>query len=182
MEYVKKLEVTLASWYRQLPFHLPVGGRKWLTENVWWLVIIGVVLSILSVLATVRTYLWVLELNSGITGNMYYVRPADTTSFTTYLWISMIFAIPAIVLEIMAISPLKAQLKRGWNVIFIAMLLGLLGSIVTALITLNIASLIGAVVGFAIGAFFLFEIHENYLVKQPISKVEAPTVIPPKTT
>jgi hypothetical protein len=169
MEQVTKLETVVASWYRQLPFHLPEGGRKWLSENVWWIVIIGVVSSALGALGSLRVFMWANQswMFDGIT--YYGARPSWTP-----ILISLLFTVAVIVLEAMAISPLKNGKKRGWDLLFIAMLVSLLGAALSAVLLLDPFSLIGSVIGFAIGGFFLFEIHDRYAKIPTVKKVETP--------
>ena len=49
MKSIYKLEKMIESWLKPVP-HLPTEWRKWLADNAWWLTIIGVVLSTISVL------------------------------------------------------------------------------------------------------------------------------------
>ncbi len=44
MESLQKLEATVGEWYKGMP-HLPKNGQRWLAENAWWLVLIGVILG-----------------------------------------------------------------------------------------------------------------------------------------
>lgn len=165
MEFVKKLEGMLAGWYKQVPFHLPAGGRKWLATNVWWLVLIGVVLGALSVFASVQAALWAQQATRIYSDAIAYygIAPAANTSLNmTALWVSILFFAAIVVLELMAISPLKAQKKRGWNLLFLTMLVSAVSSVVSAVLQMSPMGLVGAALGLAIGGYFLFEIHESF--------------------
>lgn len=160
MEYTKKLEATLAGWYKKVPFHFPPNGRKWLTENVWWLVLIGVVLSVLGLFAAVKGMMYVNDITSqyeAIAG--YYGVRNSSWNYNTAIWVSIIFGIVILVVEALAIKPLKALKKRGWDLLFLAMLVSALSAVVSAVLNYSFGSLIGAAIGFAIGGYFLFEIH-----------------------
>ena len=177
MELVKKLEGTLAGWYKQVPFHLPAGGRKWLASNVWWLVLIGVVLGILSVFASVQAAFWAQQVTNTYSAAIAYygIAPTANTSLNmTSLWVSILFFAAIVVLELMAISPLKAQKKRGWNLLFLTMLLSATSSVVSAVLQMSPMGLIGAAIGLAIGGYFLFEIHESFNGARAAKKTEAP--------
>lgn len=165
MEYVKKVEVTMAGWFKQVPFHLPAGARKWLSENAWWLVLIGVVLSALSILASVRTYLWAEQVTNQYRdlALSYGVTPASTSALDmTAVWVSLVLFAAVVVLEVMAINPLKNQKKRGWDLLFMALLVSALSSVVSAVLSVSFAGLLGAAIGLAIGGYFLFEIHDRF--------------------
>ena len=47
MQQLQSLEQALAGVFKDAP-HLPKGFRVWVVENAWWLVLIGVVLSVLG--------------------------------------------------------------------------------------------------------------------------------------
>ena len=160
MEFMKKLETTLAGWYKQVPFHFPPNGRKWLTENVWWLVLIGVVMSILALIGAFKLMMYGNELVSQYQAVAGYYGVRDSSwNYNTAIWVGIIFGLAILVIEAMAIQPLKALRARGWYLLFAAMLVGALSAVVSAVLNYDLGSLIGAVIGFAIGGYFLFEIH-----------------------
>jgi protein-S-isoprenylcysteine O-methyltransferase Ste14 len=61
-----------------------------------------------------------------------------------------------LVLYIMAFKPLKARRKAGWNFLYYALLISIVGN----LIQLNI---IGAIIGAILGFWVLFQIREKYI-------------------
>lgn len=181
MEFVKKLETTLAGWYKQVPFHLPAGGRKWLSENVWWLVLIGAVLSALGIIVSVQAYWWgqqVIDRYRDV--SLYYGvgQVTNTTMDMTAVWVGVVFYVAVILLEVMAISPLKNRQKKGWNLLFMAMLVGAVAAVVSAVLALNFSSLISTAVGLVIGGYFLFEIHDSYSAARAAKKAEVATDTP----
>lgn len=162
---VRKLETTLAGWFKQVPFHLPAGGRTWLTNNAWWIVLVGAILSALAALASVQAYLWA----EGVTRQYrdavayYGITPAAGSSLDmTAVWVSLAFYVAVILLEVMAISPLKRRQKKGWDLMFMAMLVSALSGVVAAVLTVSVSGLLGTTVGLAIGGYFLFEVHSNF--------------------
>ncbi|MDB5165848.1 MAG: hypothetical protein JWM00_738 [Candidatus Saccharibacteria bacterium] len=175
MELVKKLEVTLAGWYKQVPFHLPVGGRKWLSENVWWIVLIGVIAGALSIIASVQAFLWAEQVSRQYRESVLYygITPTVNDSMAmTVVWVSVLFYVAVIVLELLAISPLRARKKRGWNLLFLAMLVSAISGVVIAVLQTSVGSLLGTALGLAIGGYFLFEIHSHFGGAQTVKKAK----------
>jgi hypothetical protein len=173
MEFMKKLETTLAGWYKQVPFHFPPNGRKWLTENVWWLVLIGVVVSVLALVSMFKLMMYANDLTSqyqAIAG--YYGVRDKSWSYNAALWLSVVFGVVILVIEAMAIQPLKALRARGWYLLFAAMLVGAVAAVVNAVVSYDLSSLIGAVIGFAVGGYFLFEIHPFGPLKARTTKAD----------
>jgi hypothetical protein len=156
METISKLEVTIASWYKGLP-HLPEGARKWIANNVWWLVLIGVILSLMVLIPAFSVLFFS---NAVITA---YGAPSDYygAAFIPAL-LSLIILVADLVLSILAISPLKAQHKRGWTLLFMTMLLGVLSAVLSLLASQQFGSFISGIIGTAIGGYFLFEIRDRF--------------------
>jgi uncharacterized membrane protein YhaH (DUF805 family) len=61
-----------------------------------------------------------------------------------------------LIMYLMAFTPLRARKRSGWNLLYYALLLGLMSS----LVQLNI---LAAVVGGVIGFWVLFQIREKYI-------------------
>ena len=61
-----------------------------------------------------------------------------------------------LIMYLMAFTPLRARKRAGWNLLYYALLLGLMSS----LVQLNI---LAAVVGGVIGFWVLFQIREKYI-------------------
>lgn len=61
-----------------------------------------------------------------------------------------------LIMYLMAFTPLRARKRAGWNLLYYALLIGLLSS----LLQLHI---LGAVVGGVIGFWVLFQIREKYI-------------------
>lgn len=164
METIQKLETTLAAWYKQVPFHFPENVRRWIVRNVWWIVLIGVILSALTVIAAARTAFYVdqLTVQYGALANYYGVQTVNSSMNNVALWTGLGFSAAVLVVEALAIQPLKARNKRGWDLLFLGMLISALSAVVTAVLYVNAFSLIGSAISLAIGGYFLFEIHSQY--------------------
>ncbi|GAB3166389.1 hypothetical protein [Telluribacter humicola] len=70
-------------------------------------------------------------------------------------WVGMVLTALVLVMYLLAFSPLRNRRIQGWRILYYALLLNLLGS----LIQLNILSLL---IGGAIGFWVLFQIRSKY--------------------
>lgn len=162
MEQLNKFEKTVAQWYKNVP-HLPKGFTDWLAENVWWLVIIGVALSLFAIPALLGALL----LAMGISASFgVYGAGVTEAGFFGVVWLAAILSLAGIVvttiLEIMAISPLKAKKKRGWTLLFAVALFNLAFAIVSNIVTFNLVGAVFAVIWAGVWGYFLFEIHSYF--------------------
>lgn len=158
MESVRKLEAMMAEWFLKAP-HMPVKGREWLAQNIWWISLVGVALGafgILSVLAVTFGVSTIISIFGGPVGVV-----VGTLAFIAVL-IALAFSIFVIVLLAIAIVPLKDGKKKGWDLLFISMLLSVASVVVGFLLTFNFGSLLFGAVSAAIFAYFLFEIRSYF--------------------
>lgn len=166
MEQLSSLEQALANAYKNAP-HLPRGLRVWLVENAWWLVIIGVVLSSITLLAMLPAMFVGTALVTMYAGSAY----GGPMMFSNLVNVAVL--VVTIIIEAMAIQPLKVKQKRGWNLLFLASVVGILGSLIGAFITYNI---VGGILWTAVAAilsfYVLFELRGHYLAgkKSPVEK------------
>lgn len=158
MESIRKLESTVAGWYEKAP-HLPLGGRKWLAENVWWIGLVGLVLGVIGVWSVLAVTFWAstaLTIYGGVAGAV-----VGSLAFVAVL-IALAFSIVLLVLLGMAIMPLKAGMKKGWNLLFISALLSLASTVVAFLLSWNLGSFVMGLLSTAISGYFLFEIRSYF--------------------
>ncbi|HEV7350225.1 hypothetical protein [Telluribacter sp.] len=74
---------------------------------------------------------------------------------TGMFWVGIVLTALVLIIYLMAFSPLRNRQIQGWRLLYYALLLNLLGS----LIQLNILSLL---IGGAIGFWVLFQIRNKY--------------------
>lgn len=180
MQQLAPLEDAIAKVHKDLP-HLPKGLTKWLVENAWWLVIIGVALGVFAVLGTIATML----AGSLLVGAL--VGAAMGGALFLSSTISLLVMAATIVLEAMAIQPLKDKQKRGWNLLFLASLVGIAGGLVSLLVGAFVGGnpfgvvtgIFWTAVGAAISFYVLFELRVHYVGAKVATE---PTVVPPKPT
>lgn len=160
MGALNQLENTAAGWFKQAP-HLPANVKKWLADNVWWLALVGVAISAFGILALLPLLVGASVLTSG------YALYAGVDVGRTMLasWIGLGFLVAVVVLEAMAIMPLKAKKKQGWNLLFLALLVSILSSLVGLVVTYGVSNIFSAVLTALIGGYFLFEIRDSFAKK-----------------
>ncbi|MNR22145.1 hypothetical protein D3C85_1390850 [compost metagenome] len=160
MESIRKLEYTVAQWYEKAP-HLPVKGQVWLAQNIWWIGLVGLVIGAFGVLSVLAVTFWAstaIGVYGGVAGAI-----VGSLAFIAVL-IALAFSIVLLALLGMAIAPLKAGKKKGWDLLFISALLSLASTAVGFLLSFNFGSLIVGLFGTAVMGYFLFEIHSYFKV------------------
>lgn len=164
MEVLAKFERTVLGWLKGIP-HLPINARKWLGENVWWIVVIFTVLAGLGILALLLTVF-------GHIAALTSPYVAYFASSTFVVWaivttlVSLVFLVIQGLLLAFAINPLKEKQKKGWVLLFGVWLVGVISIVVSAVLTLNplsfITNIIFGALWLAVSGYFLFEIHGQF--------------------
>lgn len=166
MDSLRNLERMVGSWYKSVP-HLPGNGQRWLAENAWWLVLVGVILGTLGILSVLLGTLVAGTLLAGYGGP---VGAAIGGLAFMIVAVSLAFAIVDMILSAFAISPLKAMQKRGWSLLFLVALINVLSVFVSFLFQLNLFSLIWGLLFAAVGGYFLFEVRDYFHLERPAKK------------
>jgi hypothetical protein len=166
MEQIKQLEKTIEGWLKPLP-HLPAEWRKWLGENAWWITGIGVIISALGLLGIIGLLLTAMSF-IGVTTSIYGIPLTNVYSGTWYVatFASLAFLALTTVLSAMAVNPLKAMKRKGWDLLFMVFLINVASGVISAVIYLNpvtmVTNLVGVAIGAAIGAYVIFELKSQY--------------------
>ncbi|HZJ34603.1 MAG TPA: hypothetical protein VFD55_01135 [Candidatus Angelobacter sp.] len=164
MSSISKIEDMIAGWLKPLP-HLPTAGQKWISQNIWWIVLIGVILSGIRVLALIG----ILFATSAVWGAItYYVNESYSGWWILSSIISILFMAAIVIVSAISINPLKGLKKKGWNLLFFTLLLSAASIVVSVIISFNVfsfmPSLIFGAIGLAVGAYFLYEIRSHFIV------------------
>ncbi|MES2630396.1 MAG: hypothetical protein V4611_00350 [Patescibacteria group bacterium] len=164
MDFLSKLENTIFEWFKSLP-DLPAGGRKWLGDNIWWIALIGAILTALGVLGTLTALASLVSLFGTVAATYYATSSVTTWAIVTGV-VGLVFSILELLLLAFAIKPLKEKQKKGWVLLFATWLLGGFAVIVNAILSLSIIGFIFGVlfgaIWVAISGYFLFEIHGQF--------------------
>lgn len=162
MEQVHKLENMIEGWLKPLP-HLSTDWRKWIAKNVWWITLIGVVISVMGIFGLL-TALSIFGAATSFYGAMMYSAVVQTHGgfWFVFMYASLALLALTTVIEAMAISPLKVQHKKGWDLLFFAYLAGVASGVVTGVFNIDVMGLIGTAISAVIGAYFLFEVRSYF--------------------
>jgi len=158
MQQLSGLENSLDMLFKVLP-RLPKDWRHWLADNVWWLALIVVAFGCLGILGLVPVVLGISIFTGIIAG------PAAGALVIITGIVNMAVLVVSVVLEAMAITPLKAKQKRGWDLLFLVSLVIFTGAVLNALITGNINHIFGLIIGTLVGLYVLFEIRMYFVHK-----------------
>jgi hypothetical protein len=171
MDTVRKLETTVAGWYKAVP-HLPKEVRKWLSENLWWIVLIGVIIGALALLNVLFFTLLAGTVLTALGGG---VGAAVGVVIFIGVLVSVALGLVAVVLGGMAITPLKAMQKKGWTLLFIVLLIEVVSTVITHVLSYNLFGLVWGLLWVAVGGYFLFEVHEAFgaPIRKDRKKVES---------
>jgi hypothetical protein len=164
MKLINKLEGLMLGWAKNVP-HLPVSSRKWLGVNVWWIVLAVSIVTAIGFIGTAGELLRSLALVD-TTSNAYYVNENYTSILAMKAGISLVLTAASLLLLGFAVTPLKERQKKGWVLLFFALLVEALsvviGAILTFSVTIFIAQILFGAIFIAIWAYFITEIHGEF--------------------
>jgi len=164
MELISKLEKIVLGWAKDVP-HLPIAARKWLGTNVWWIVLVGAILTGISVLVSLAGLFRAIDL-LGSVSSLYYVGTGYAEGLVVDAAITLVFSAIVAVLMGLAVKPLQLKQLKGWRMLFLILLVEALSVLVNAVVGFSffgfIFTLIFGAIGLAIGAYFVTEIREEF--------------------
>lgn len=166
METVRKIEDQVASWYKNAP-HLPADVSRWIATNAWWLALIGLIFGAFGVLSIVSITFFAGAILAGVGGA---VGAAIGGIAFVAVFISLLFSIAVLILLAMAIQPLKAGTKKGWNILFLITLLEVASLAFPLLLTFDVFGTIWGLLWAGVGGYFLFEIRQYFIGKKAGAK------------
>lgn len=144
---VKQWTKMLDDYYAKLP-PLPKGASDFIVSVAPWLALIFGVLSVLTGIAGFGV-LAVLSPFATVAGAGVYA--------VTGLVASLVLLVEGVVM-LLAFSPLKGRHVRGWNLMFLSLVLSVLSSVVSLRVFGVVESIIGALIGY----YFLYQIRSYY--------------------
>jgi FtsH-binding integral membrane protein len=162
-----KAENKVGGWLKSAP-HLPKNWQRWIAENAWWIVLVGIIalaISIMSGLDNVAKYTTFVGNASSYLG--LYVTSPYAAGWIFSAIISLSLATVVVILLASAISAIKEQQKKGWERLFIALMICAVSILIGAFLTFNVFDFIfNAIfggIGLTIVAYFIFEIRSYFV-------------------
>lgn len=157
MQYLSSIEDTVAGWYKNFP-QPPRVFKRWLVDNVWWVIVINVFLGTLGLLATVKD-----ASMSGI--NFSLTLPGIfSTMDQAAASITFLIALVVVILNAVAISPLRNKYKIGWKLLFAALILSVLSLAIGVVLTFDVGAFISGAISSVIVGYLLFSFRDQYVV------------------
>lgn len=140
--------------FKSVP-HLPASWTEFLAKIIPYLVGLSGVLSVIGGLST-------LSYAIGFNSTLMWVGSYLSLS-PIYLFGSALMQLLSGALSLLAFNYLKSRAMTGWMLLFWNMVLGILNSVLTIVFGPAMgSSLLGAIIGTAIGLYLLFEIKRQY--------------------
>lgn len=158
MEQISKLEDKIAPLFKDMP-RLPLHTREWLAMNIWWITLVGVIITAIAVVGLLSVTVLAgvfLGFVGGIAG-----AAVGGVLFIAALF-SISFLVVMVLLGILAVNPLRELQKKGWTLLFVVLLLRAAELVVSFLFKFNLISLIWGLLVTAIGLYLLFEIRSLF--------------------
>ena len=143
----KNLTKFLDVYYAKLPA-LPKGANDFIVSIAPWLALVFGVLAILSGIAAFG-FLSVLSPFAAVAGA------------TQYAFTGLLAALVLVVqgaVELLAFPSLKSRKVRGWNLMFLSLLL----SVVSSVFYLSVFGVVQSLIGLLIGYYFLYQVKSYY--------------------
>jgi hypothetical protein len=173
----EKVTKYVAELYGHLP-HLPLNLRKWLTSNMWWIVLIGAIIGGFGVLCLV-----LITLLGGIfLAGAVFLFSAKFGGLALLIAVIIVALLIAnVVIAIMAINPLKLRMKRGWDLLTVSLVLIFTAAVLTDISKQDSIAIINDIFWLAVSGYFLFEIRSFFMSSSPAGTVPdmAPSFHPP---
>jgi len=163
VEIIYKAEQLIESWHKSLP-HLPANLRKWIADNGWWIVLVGVVLMSLQAVGVLAVLL-IGTVAAGVLGGLAILGPLTAVAGGLLIIVGAIFFtvfLIELVLSAMAISPLKAKQRKGWVLIFTVSLIEVVSAVLTFIFSMEVFSFIWGLAWAAAGLYILFEVRDAF--------------------
>ncbi|MDB5167300.1 MAG: hypothetical protein JWN26_445 [Candidatus Saccharibacteria bacterium] len=165
MASMSRAENIVGNWLKSVP-HLPRGGQKWVAENAWWIVLIGVIASAIAVLIGISAIFAYMAWVGNIPAYSYYVTSPYGPGWIIGSIVSLLFSILIVILLATAITPLKTLKKKGWDRLFLVLIADAVSVVVGSILSFSILGfifgLIFGAIGLAISAYFTYEIRSYF--------------------
>ena len=141
-----QLEATLAEYFVKKAPAMPKNIKELIVKFAPYLVIISIIISVPAVFALFGL--------GAVVSTMPY-GAAAVTGFGQWYMVGILFLIATLILEGLAVPGLLSRSRKGWNLMFYAILL----NAVYAIVQMNI---VGLIIGTGIGLYIAFQVRSMY--------------------
>lgn len=168
MDRVRKLESLTENWLAPFP-HLPDVIRKWLADNLWWLVVLVSFSMAISAIVTLGQLFGYMSYMGNAPGYLsVYTSSQYPIGWLLTALLALVYFSVVTVLYAKAATSLKEHMRHGWDILFIVLIIGAAKMLLDAVFTFNIFGfifgLLFELIGIMIASYFLFEVR-SYFVK-----------------
>ena len=176
MSALASLEKSLDEIFDKNAPQLPAGLKKFIVQ---YLPYINLVIGVLTLVAAWSLWNAAHTVNSLVdyTSNLsaiYGGEQISTNRLTFTVWLALGVLIVEALIYLAAFPGTRARKKSGWNLLFYALLINLAYGIVVAFTDYGgFGSILGSLIGSAIGAYFLFQIRSSYTSGRKAAKAGA---------
>jgi hypothetical protein len=146
-QYAKQFAKPLEDAYTKVPA-LPANIKDLLVTIAPWLSLIFGVLMVLTGVGGLGLF----------TALSPFTAMYGGVGYSAFLVVSSVVIIAQGVIMLLAFSPLKKRVLRGWNLLFWSEVL----AIVSSVVTLRVGSVVSAIIGAIIAFYFLFQMKSYY--------------------
>jgi len=162
-QQLKPLEDKLAEEFKGVP---PLKKKKKKMLVQWW-PYVTIVAGILQLFAALALYNWGKDINKladSVNKFSSAFGVANTVEkLNIFYWISLAILVATGVIFLMAYPALQAKKRSGWSLMFLATILNAVYGVFSALNDRGgVSSLIGSLLGTAIGLYFLFQVRDMF--------------------
>lgn len=167
MEFINTIERQLTTWFDRVP-HLPTNVRAWLVRNIWWIMLVIAIFSIMG---------FGVLLLGALVGGALATMLAGVVGFAVSgvaFGALLLLYVPGLVVALLllaAVSPLRAQLAKGWRWLFLATLLDISLSLIQLALSMSGRGLFTFILTSVIALYALFEIRSSFVAKKSAGAV-----------
>lgn len=161
----KPLEKSLDDFFVKKAPPLPAGGKKFIVEYLPW---INLILGVISLYTAWVLWHWAHFANTLVNYanslSAAYGGPVVATNrMSIGIWLGIAVLAVEGLLYIAAFPGTRDRKKSGWNLLYYALLLNIVYGVVVLFTNYGgVGNLVSAVIGSAIGLYFLFQIRSSY--------------------
>ena len=175
MSALQPLETSLNDIFVKKAPPLPAGGKKALVEYLPW---INLFLGLVTLYTVYVLWHWAHWANALVNyanslSAAYGGSPITVNRMGFGIWLGLLVLAVEAIVYIAAFPATRDRKKSGWDLMFYAALLNIVYGVVILFSNYgSISTLIGTLIGSAIGLYLLFQIRASYLKQPAVTKTE----------